>query len=504
MGCQFKAPRGLIIFAVMLSAIMVLIDLTIANVALPNMMGALGASADQITWVLTSYTMAEAICIPLTSFVAAKFGVRRVLLAGISCFIIASMLCGQAENLESMVFFRIIQGASGAAIIPLVQVILMSLYPDDRAKAMAIFSIGILVGPVLGPTLGGVITEHISWRWIFYVNLPIGLLCLGLLYRYVYVDERSEALMDWPTMLLMALGIGCLQYVLDRGNTVGWFDSKAIQVALIFSVMMLAGYAYRSFTQKSSVAPLWVMVDRNLLISSVMMFFFSMAVFGLTSQLPMFIENILDYPSDITGYVMSPRGLSSAIFLLIIMRLKLSIDPRLLIVCGMLLTAGSSLYMAGYSPTTDKVSLVLPAMVQGVGMGLMFSTLSTTAYATVSKEHYLAASSMYNMFRTIGSSFGISIAAMFQAHQGQQQWNSLGQGVSAYSPNLHLWLQQTGLDITQPKTIAILAADLERQAQTIAYIHTFDLVALASVITLPLLFLLALPARKSQTQAERP
>ena len=224
-----RATRNMVTLTVMVSAIMVLLDMTIANVALPQMMGSLGVTSEQVTWVLTSYSMAEAIFIPLASYLALKMGIRKLLLVSITGFVISSALCGQADSLTEMVFFRILQGAFGASVIPLSQSILVQIYPsNERGKAMALFSVGILLGPILGPTIGGVITENMDWRWIFYVNLPVGIACLIMLYKFVKIDGSGKTSVDWPLVFGMVLGIGLLQMVLDRGNEVGWFDSHLI------------------------------------------------------------------------------------------------------------------------------------------------------------------------------------------------------------------------------------------------------------------------------------
>lgn len=419
--------RGIATVAVMLSAIMVLIDMTVANVSLSHMMGALGATADQITWVLTGYSMAEAIFIPMTSFWVSRFGERKVMLVAVIGFVIASALCGQAQSLEEMVLFRIIQGAFGASVIPLAQSTLVQIYPyEQKGKAMAIFSIGILLGPILGPVVGGVITDNINWRWIFYINLPFGLICTSLIYRYIHIDNKSKPNFDWWIIGYMALGVGALQFVLDKGNEEDWLNSRMIQTAILLAVMGSVMWIYRSWKTKSPIAPLWLLKDRNLMVSSLMIAVVSMAMFGLTTQQPMLLESLLDYPVSTTGLLMAPRGLASAAMLILVIKLNPQFDPRIKIVFGL----------------------------SCIG---------------------------------IGSSFGISIATTFQYRDSQQQWHALGEGINPYNPNLHDWAANQGLSITDPVALDQYQQMLQQQSQMVAFVHTFQLVGVMFVIMMPML-----------------
>ncbi|KFA95245.1 MDR family MFS transporter [Vibrio sp. ER1A] len=480
--------RGIATVAVMLSAIMVLIDMTVANVSLSHMMGALGATADQITWVLTGYSMAEAIFIPMTSFWVSRFGERKVMLVAVIGFVIASALCGQASSLEEMVLFRIIQGAFGASVIPLAQSTLVQIYPSEqKGKAMAIFSIGILLGPILGPVVGGVITDNLNWRWIFYVNLPFGLVCTALIYKYIHLSNKSKPNFDWWIIGFMALGVGALQFVLDKGNDEDWLDSRIIQTAIVLSVMGLVMWAYRSWKTKSPIAPLWLLRDKNLMVSSLMMAVVSMAMFGLTTQQPMFLESLLDYPVATTGMLMAPRGLASACMLILVIRLNPQFDPRLKIVFGLTCIGIGSYLMTLYSMEIDTFWIVTPSIIQGLGLGLTFSTLSSLAYLTLPREESVAGASIFNLFRTIGSSFGISIATTYQYRDSQQQWHALSEGFNTYNPALQNWAASQGLSMTDPLALQQYQMMLHEQSQMVAYVHTFQLVGVMFVIMMPML-----------------
>jgi DHA2 family multidrug resistance protein len=485
---------NIITLAVMLSALMVLIDMTIANVSLPYMMGELGATSDQITWVLTAYAMAEAIFIPLTSYFVARLGVRKLFIVAIVGFMVASALCGQAQTIEEMVLFRIIQGALGASIIPMAQSTLIRVHGEkNRGKAMAIFSIGILLGPILGPVLGGLITGNMNWRWIFYINIPIGMLCLSLIFRYLHFTDKHNLVMDWTVVIPMAIGIAALQFFLDMGNEEDWFHSLEIVIALLIAIVGIGTWVFRSFKTRSSAAPIWVMQDRNLLVAASMMAVVSMAMFGMVSQQPMMLERLLQYPAETAGLLMAPRGLASALVLILVIKLNPQFDPRYKILFGLLSCASGTYLMTFYSANIDIYWIVMPSIVQGMGLGLVFSTLSSIAYTTVKPENTVAAASMFNLWRTIGSSIGISLTTAYQFRVGQEEWNQLSSAINPYNPNMLKWSQVTGLDMQSPEALMQLQSQLLMQSQLVSYVHVFALVLLGFVITIPLLGFFKMP-----------
>lgn len=313
--------------AVMLAVLMVQIDITVANVSLPHIMGSLGTTVDKIPWILTSYSMAEAIFIPITSFWVARFGERKVMLVAIIGFTIASMLCGTAQTLAELVIYRIFQGMFGASMLPLAQSTIAQLYPaGQRGRGMAIFSIGILLGPIFGPIIGGIITDNINWRWIFYINLPVGLISIYLIYKHIHLNNRSKSKFDWWLVSYMAIFISSLQFILDRGNEKDWLDSRLIQVLLAFTIIGGIMWIYRSLKTKGSIAPLWVLKDRNLLASSIIGGLISMCTSGLGVQLSILLEEVLNYPVLDTGLLMTPRGLVSAFVLVLVIKFNPQFD----------------------------------------------------------------------------------------------------------------------------------------------------------------------------------
>lgn len=485
-----EGTRKLVTLAVMLSAIMVLLDMTIANVALPHMMGALGVTSDQVTWVLTSYSMAEAIFIPLASFLALKFGIRRLLLISVSGFVITSALCGQADSIAEMVTFRIMQGAFGASVIPLSQSIMVQIYPkSQRGKAMALFSVGVLLGPILGPTLGGIITENMDWRWIFYVNMPIGAICLALLYFFVKLDGRGANKIDWPLVIAMTIGIGLLQMVLDRGNEESWFQSNMILFAAIISAIAIVFFVVRSFLTKGDIAPVWLLRDRNLAMSCLVMAGFSMGMFGITQLQPMMLEQLLNYPVETTGFLMAPRGLAAAIVLLALARYMDRIDARLLIVIGLSLNAIGTYLMTRYSMEIDIYWVLLPSIIQGAGMGLVFAPLSQLAYATLAPKDTIGGAVVFNLCRTIGGSFGISIVNTYFSRIQQKEWNELGGALSPVNPALQQAAHAQGTTITDPTFLAQIQNLLHQQSTLTAFVYTFGFLLFSYLCLIPLLAL---------------
>ncbi len=484
------AKRSLVTLAIMLSAIMVLLDMTIANVALPHMMGALGVTSEQVTWVLTSYSMAEAIFIPLASFLALKIGVRKLLLISVSGFIITSALCGQADSLAEMVTFRIMQGAFGASVIPLSQSIMIQIYPpEQRGKAMALFSVGILLGPILGPTLGGIITQNMDWRWIFYVNLPVGLICLSLIFFYVKIENKGPTKIDWPIIIGMAIGIGLLQMVLDQGNKKGWFSSNLILFSSIISAIAIAYFVHRSFKIKGDIAPIWLLKDRNLAISCLVMGGFAMGMFGITQLQPMMLEQLLNYPVDTTGLAMAPRGLTSAIVLIMLAGYMDRLNAKVLIVIGLLFNAYGTYLMMKYSLNIDMFWILLPSIIQGAGMGLVFSPLSQLAYSTLSKQDAVSGAVVFNLCRTIGGSFGISIVNTYFSRMEQKEWNSLGGDLTLSNPVLQQAAHSQSHQVTDPSFLVQIQALLHQQSTMMAFVSTFGFILASYLLLIPFIAL---------------
>ncbi len=485
------APRILSSVAVLLAVLMVILDMTIVNVALPDMMGSLGATPDQITWVLTSYIVAEAIVIPMSGFLAERFGRKRVLSVSVAGFVIASMLCGQSHTLLQMVVFRLLQGAFGASVVPLSQATMVdSFEPEKRGKAMAIWGIGVLLGPIMGPTVGGFITDHLGWQWVFYVNLPIGIVNLALIAAYIKATPHTGATFDWLGATLLAIGVGSLQMLLDRGNSEGWFQSQMIVGLALVSALCLVAFTLRSFNRPDAILKLNLLKDRNLATSTFLIMAFGVGMLSTIALQPLFLEHLLGYPASTAGLVMAPRGIAVAVGMVVVATLIQHIDSRWLVFVGLTLSAAGTYVTTTYNLEVDQFWIIAPSIVQGIGMGMIFVPLSTLAYQTLPKEASDQAASIFNIARTIGGSLGIAIGATVLTRATHENLQTLGAGINPYNPALHSWLNATGLSITDPRAQQLLSYELTRQSTMIGFIEAFGFITLSFLILIPFVLLL--------------
>jgi MFS transporter, DHA2 family, multidrug resistance protein len=486
-----RLERYLLGTAVMLTTIMVVLDMTIVNVTLPYMMGALGATTDQVTWVLTAYIVAEAVTIPLTGYLSDRFGRRNVMLVGIAGFVAASALCGLSTSIDEIVLFRLLQGVAGAPLIPLSQAVMVNAFPSaERGKAMAVWGIGVMLAPVLGPTIGGFITEHLSWRWVFYINLPVGLINLALVTQLIPKSLRRARQMDWLGAALLIAGVGSLQAILDRGNQEGWWSSNLIKLLTIVSAVGLVLFVIRALRSPEPLVDLHLLRDRNLTAASTMMLVFGLGLFGTVAMQPLLLERLLSYPAETTGLVMAPRALGSALSMALIGRLTNRVDARWLVGFGMLLAAVGTWIMSWYSLQISPAWVIWPGVIQGMGMGAVFVPLSTIAYATLRPEDADAAAGLFNLARTIGGAVGVSLAATWLTRFTQEGWNYLGGHINPFNPALRYWLDARNLSLAQPVTPLLLGHELLTQATMLAFVQVFRLIALSFVFMTPLILLL--------------
>jgi DHA2 family multidrug resistance protein len=361
---------------------------------------------------------------------------------------------------------------------------------DQRGKAMAIWGIGIMLGPVLGPTVGGFVTEHLSWRWVFYINLPVGLLNLLLVTRYIGETPRRPVGTDLLGAVLMILGIGSLQTLLDRGNQEGWWQSGFIDLLACLAVLGIAGFVWRSLTVERPIVELRLFRDRNLAVASGMMLVFGLGLFGTIALQPIMLERLFHYPAETTGLVMAPRALGSAFSMAIVGRLTARTNPRWMIGTGMLLAAAGTWIMATFNLNISPDFVVWAGVVQGLGMGAVFVPLSTMAYGTLAQADADAGAGLFNLARTIGSAVGVSIAATWYTRFSQADWNQLGGHIQAFNPAVHHWLAVQGMDLGSRLAPTMLAHELERQASMLAFTQVFQLIALSFMLMAPLLLLL--------------
>jgi DHA2 family multidrug resistance protein len=486
-----KADRILTSVSVLLAVMMVILDMTVVNVALPHMMGALGATPDQITWVITSYIVAEAVVIPTSGFLAARFGRKPVIIVSVIGFVVASMLCGQATTLAEMVIFRLLQGVFGASVIPLSQAVMVDTFPAaDRGKAMAIWGIGILLGPIMGPTVGGYITDHLDWRWVFYINLPIGIINLLLLAAFLKQTPRSRVATDWTGALLLALGVGALQMLLDRGNTEDWLQSNFIVALAVVSLVCSVAFVVRSVRNPDAILKIDLLKDRNLATATFMIMAFGVGMLSTIALQPLFLEHMLGYPAATAGLLMAPRGIAVAVGMGLVATLVTRVEPRWLVLTGLSLAAAGSYAMTWYNLDIGVAWIIGPGIVQGLGMGMIFVPLSTLAYQTLPGSASDQAASIFNLARTIGGSIGVAIAVTVFTRTSQANWQTLGSGINPYNPALRAWLDATGAGVYDPTTMPFIGLEVMRQATLLGFIEAFGFVTLSFLLLIPLVLLL--------------
>ncbi|MHB1942651.1 MAG: DHA2 family efflux MFS transporter permease subunit [Acidiferrobacteraceae bacterium] len=484
--------RLLISIAVMSATVMQVLDTTIVNVALPHMEGQLGATPEQISWVLTSYLVASAIFMPLTGYFSDRLGRRRYLLISITGFVISSMLCGVSLNLGEIVLARLMQGVFGAALVPLSQAIMVDTYPlNERGKAMAIWGLGVMVGPILGPTLGGYLTQVLSWRYTFFINLPVGILSLVLAFRVVPDTPRRARDMDWTGFVFLSVFIGGLQFLLDRGNQDGWLSSSTIRIATAASALGLMSFVFHALTsERHPLFRLGLFRDRNFTIASIVLAIFGLGMYGSMVLQPMMLESLLHYPTLTTGLAMAPRGIVSAVSMLVVGRLITKFSPRLLISAGIVFSTLGSLAMTHYDLHIGIFTVIWPILIQGLGLGMIYVPLSTIAFSTLPSADSTEAAGLFSLMRTIGSSIGISIVTTAFTQETQVAWNQMGGHINPFNPALKGYLAPLGLTPDSTGGVLVLAHELARQAAMRAFIDSFMLVTVSFVFMLPLTLLL--------------
>ena len=489
---EVAANRGLITVFIMLATIMQVLDTTIANVALPAMTGDLGASPDTINWVLTSYIVAAAIMTPVTGWLSDRFGRRELFLASIVGFTLFSMLCGVAWSLESMVAFRLMQGVFGAAIVPLSQTFLLDINPkENHGSAMAIWGAGIMVGPIIGPTLGGWLTETMDWRWVFFINLPVGILSFFGLTAYLPRVTRRLRGFDWLGFAMLSLGVGALQLMLDRGGEVDWFAAPEIWIELALALTGFWVFGVHLATGKDTFIDAKIFADRNFSIGLVFIFVVGIILLASLALLPPMLSRIFGYSTILTGLVMAPRGVGTMVSMLIVGRLVRVVDARALVLAGLGLTAWSLHMMTGFTPQMDTRLIVLSGVIQGLGLGLVFVPLSTVAFATLDPKFRTDGASLFSLTRNIGSSIGISIVTLLLSRNVQINHAELSAGLTAFDPALRQALPAAAQGA--PGALAILEQMVGVQALMISYVADFKFMMLVTLAAIPLILLLRAP-----------
>lgn len=497
---QTDSKRWLIIVTIMLVAILEVLDSTIVNVALPSMMPSLGADAETVTWVLTSYIVASAIMLPLTGFLSKRVGHKRLLIINISGFMVSSFLCGLSNSLDMMVVLRFFQGAFGAALIPLSQAILRQSFPlEEQGKAMAIWGMGVMVAPVFGPTLGGYITQNASWRWIFYINIPVCIIGILLTLWVIPAAKRVKENIDWIGIVLMFVGIGALQIFLDQGNTKDWFTSNFIIILCTTSIICLSFFILRSVFHKHPVIKLGIYKDRNFSLCCIALMVFAGCLFGLITLQPIMLETLFNYTSILAGMTMSPLGLASACGMIVSSQLVGKINIKYLLTASLALCAIGTYYFSTFDLNAAQINFVTANAIMGFGMGIFMVPLTTYALATIAPEDTTQAAGLYSYARMLGTSVGISLLSTLVTRETQINWNQLGAHVSIFSNHLRLWLQQTHMSLQNPKTQAILEQTIAHQANMIAFVDAYHAIAIAFALLIPVVWMMKNVSLQSTT-----
>jgi drug resistance transporter, EmrB/QacA subfamily len=492
--------KRLVTASVMAATVMQALDSTIANVALPNMQGTLSATQDEMAWVLTSYIVAAAIMIPLTGWLAQRLGRKPVFLISIIGFTVSSALCGLATTLPAIVLFRFLQGISGAALVPLSQAVLFDINPpENHGRAMAVWGVGVTLGPIIGPALGGWLTDHYSWRWVFFINVPIGILAYLGLSLSMPNTKKVVSSFDFFGFLSLSCGIGALQLLLDRGELKNWFSSpEIIFYGLIASIAFYLFSVHTLSSRRPFLSPA-LFVDRNFLAANFFIFLIGMVLFATLALIPPMLQKEMNYPVVLTGLVTAPRGAGTMLAMMLVGRLIGRFDPRLIMFTGLGLTVVSLWQMAHFDLLMGKGLIIYTGLLQGFGVGLSYVPLSTVAFSTLPSTLRNEGTAFFNLLRNIGSAIGISTVQMLLTRNTQTMHASLATHITPFTltnpalDNLHI----------DPSTRAGLIRVnelLTHQAAMVAYNNDYQLMMIATLVVMPLLFLLRPPARRTRTE----
>jgi len=502
-GAPEGGHRGMITLSVMLATIMQALDTTIANVALPHMQGSMGATQDQISWVLTSYIVAAAIFMPLTGFLSDRLGRKRVFMASVVGFTLASMLCGAAQSLGQIVLFRLLQGVFGASLVPLSQAVLLDTYPREKhGSAMAMWGVGVMVGPILGPSLGGWLTEYYNWRWVFYINLPFGLLAWLGLAAYVHETpiNRSRPF-DLLGFALLSLGIGALQMMLDRGESLDWFASREVVMEAMLAGLAFYLFVAHIFTHSHAFLEPELFRDRNFSVGLLFIFIVGVILLATMALLPPFMQNLMGYPVLDVGYLLAPRGVGTMIAMITVGKLSGKVDPRYKIFLGLILTTLSLWEMTRFTTDVSGWDIVRTGIIQGLGLGFIFVPLSTITFSTLAPRYRNEGTALFSLMRNIGSSIGISVVITYLSQRSQANHAAFADYINPFNLALRQAVEKGALDATSQQGLAALDAQVGVQAATLAYLQDFRLMMWITLAAVPLIILLRAPARARAAEA---
>ncbi len=500
MTLQHKTTsRALIAFTVMLPTLIEVIDTSVVNVSLDHIRGSLSAGIDEATWAITAYLVSNAIVIPMAGWLARLIGRKNYQIASIALFTFSSFMCGSAWSLHSLVFFRIMQGIGGGGLVPISQSILLESFPREKhGQAMAIFGVGVMLGPIVGPVLGGWITDSMSWRWIFYINIPIGI--LSIIMNIIVIKDppymqRQKMKIDYWGLLFLSAGLGALQFVLDKGESDDWFGSSTIIALAIIAVVCLTLLVINEYYSDNPIVNLKLFKDRTFTSGATVMFFVFLNLFGSIVLLPIFLESLLGYTSFDAGLVLGPGGIATMLAMPFAGMLVSKINPKWILVVGILICAFSTFMMSRFNMTADFLTFVWPRVVLGLGMGLTFIPLTTMTLSHIPREHMTEASSIYNLLRNMGGSVGIAFTTTMVSRRSQFHQVRLAEHLSPYDrvytmfhSNFASFLGSKG--IPPAGADGLIYRELMQQSRSLAFNDAFLTICVLILCVLPLVFIM--------------
>jgi MFS transporter, DHA2 family, multidrug resistance protein len=505
MATTKTTSKYLIAFTSMLGTLMEVVDTSVANVSLPHMQGTFSAGVDEITWVITSYLVANAVILPITGWLANYFGRKRFYLWCLALFTLASLGSGAAPTLPFLVTMRVLQGFAGGAMVPMSQAILLEAFPkEEHGKAMALFGVGVVFGPIIGPTLGGWITDNWGWPWVFYINIPVGFLAmiLGLLHISDPSHlKRPEGRVDYWSFIFICLGLGSLEVVLNRGQRYDWFESNFIKLFALAAALGIALFIWRSLTAQRPLVDLRVFRNRSFASGTALMFLLGFGLFGSFTMLPLYVQQLMGYTATWAGLVISPGGIASLFAMGIVGALVGKVDGRFLVTFGALLNIAALWVLRDLNLQVDFFHVTLSRLVQGFGLGFLFVPITAAAFSQLRPEQIGQGTGLFNLLRNEGGSVGIAMAATVLSRHGQLHQTLLADHVSRFSPIVqnrladaaHGVFTVSGLDPTSTQALALrmMYGQVQRQAFVLAYLDVFRMLMFAFVLFLPFILLLS-------------
>jgi DHA2 family multidrug resistance protein len=497
-----KLRRTLVTVCAMSATIMQALDTTIANVALPYMQGSLSASQDQINWVLTSYIVASAIMTAPIGWLADRFGRKKLFIVCVAGFTIASLLCATAQNIDQIVLYRLLQGMAGAALVPLSQAVLLDSYTvEERSGAMAIWGIGVMLGPIMGPTLGAWLTDNYSWHWVFLINLPIGLITVGGLMLFMQETKLQHHLkFDWFGFIALAIGIGSLQLLLDRGEQIGWFGASEAWIEAIVSGLGFYYFFAHSLTTDEPFIRFEMFKDRNFFSGVVFMAVIGVVLFGTMALVTPFMQNLLGYPIQTAGFLLGSRGVGTLLTMMVAPRLMKLVQTRWLILAGLVITGTTLSFFTGFSLETTQWTIVWTSVLQGIGLGLLFVPISTAAFVTLPGHLRTGGTAILTLIRNIGSSIGISMVIAQLTSTTQAMHARLAEDVTPFNQALQMPDVSSVINLATDAGRALMDQIVTQQAVLLAYLNDYKFLMYLTFAVIPLIFIIAAP--KTQAVAD--